>query len=271
MAYGYRPAVPRIAMTMALLLLLAACSSPQSGDENVRPFEEIAVAGPVVEVDPSGTFATVTVTTSIDAVCAVSYGPDEDLGSIATDQNMDPNGHSDHNAVMKGLVPGTEYQYRLQGIGPDGTLYRSDILTFSTPEATESALPGPNIALNATVADVSSEFSDAFAAENAIDGDISTEWSSQGDGDDAYITLDLGRPVEVVGVGFRTRSMSDGTATTNSFTVTVDGSEPLGPFPAAEGLSISNISFIGQTVRIDVDESTGGNTGAIEIEVYEAP
>ncbi len=260
-----------MAMGLVGLLLLAACSSPQSGDGDVRPFDEIAVAGPVVEVDPSGTFATVTVTTSIDAVCAVSYGPDEDLGSIATDQNMDPTGHSDHSAVMTGLIPGTEYQYRLQGIGPDGTLYRSGILTFSTPEAAPSATPGPNIALDAIVVEVSSEFSDAFAARNAIDGDISTEWSSRGDGNDAYIVLDLAGPVEVIGVGFRTRSMGDGTAITNSFTVTVDGQEPLGPFPAGAGLAIAEISFVGRTIRIDVEESTGGNTGAIEIEIYGAP
>ncbi len=62
-----------------------------------------------------------------------------------------------------------------------------------------------------------------------------------------------------------------GTAITNSFTVTVDGQEPLGPFPAGTGLAIAEISLVGRTIRIDVEESTGGNTGAIEIEIYRAP
>jgi hypothetical protein len=49
--------------------------------------------GPDVDVDPSGLTATVAVTTSIDAVCAVSYGVDEPAGSLATDQDMAAGGH----------------------------------------------------------------------------------------------------------------------------------------------------------------------------------
>lgn len=36
--------------------------------------------------------------------------------------------------------------------------------------------------LEATVVDVSSEFSDTFSADAAIDGDLATEWSTQGGG-----------------------------------------------------------------------------------------
>lgn len=248
----------------AVVLLVAACGSEPG--EAVLAFEEIAVAGPEVTLDPSGTAASITVDTSIDAVCAVSYGEDGPSGRIATDREMDPGGHTAHRVTLTGLVPGTEYQFRLQGVGADGGLYRSDGYTFRTPEPPPSAW-GENVAAGAEVIDVSSEFSATFAAVNAVDGDLGTEWSTAGDGDDAYIVLDLGRQVEVAAVRFRTRQMGDGTAITETFVVATDDgvrSQPLraGPEPVAVELS-------GRVLRFEVVESTGGNTGAVEIEVYE--
>ena len=63
--------------------------------------------------------------------------------------------------------------------------------------------------------------------------------------------------------------MTDGSSITDSFTVTIDDNEILGPFSAGSG--VVQKEFSGQIVRFDVHESTGGNTGAIEIEVYSAP
>lgn len=178
---------------------------------------------------------------------------------------MDPEGHSEHRVVLSELDPDTEYQYRLQGVGSDGRLYRSEVFIFRTPAAAESGF-GSNLALEATVADASSEFSDTFSAANAIDGDLGTEWSSRGDGDNAYITIDLGSETEVGAVVFRTREMSDGSAITRSFTVTVDDGEILGPFPV--GIEPIPVELKGTVLRFDVAESTGGNTGAVEIKVY---
>ena len=247
-----------------ILVAVAACSSGDA-ETGVRPFSEIAETDPVIELDPGGTAATLRVTTTIDAVCAVAYGPDGPSGSIATDREMGVGGHSDHEAVMTGLEPNTEYQYRLQGVGADGMLYRSEVFIFTTPTGDQGTDLGPNLAVGATVVDVSSEFSDGFAAENAIDGDLDTEWSTRGDGTNAFITIDLGAVVDIAAVGFRTRSMGDGSATTESFTVTVDG-DTNGPFPA--GPSPTPVSFRGQILTFEVAESTGGNTGAVEIEVY---
>ncbi|MEX1209102.1 MAG: discoidin domain-containing protein [Acidimicrobiia bacterium] len=254
----------RYTSLLALLTILAAgCGSSPGSDQEVFDFGDIAAAGPVIEPHPSGTSATLRVTTSIDAVCAVAFGETAALGMLATDQGMAGTGHADHEVVLGGLAPDTEYFYRLQGVGADGRLYRSELLTFRTPLATE-ALPGANVAQGATVLEVSSEFSDAFGAVNAIDGDPATEWSTAGDGDDGYLVIDLGRAVDVVAVGFHTRSMSDGTATTEAFTVTVDGDDIYGPFPVGR----SDVSFTGQIIRFDVTTSTGGNTGAAEIEVF---
>lgn len=262
---GLRP-IRQLGLTLAVILVAASCAGAATDD--VAPFEDIAVAGPVVVSDLSGTAAVLTVETSIDAVCAVAYGEDAPMGNIATDREMESGGHSEHRVVVSGLQPDTEYQYRLQGVGADGRLYRSEIFSFTTPEASASDLR-PNLAVGAAVVDVSSEFSESFRAGNAVDGDLGTEWSSRGDGDEAYITIDLGASAEVRAVAFRTREMSDGTAITRTFTVTVDDGEALGPFPA--GANPTEVSFTGKVLRFDVDESTGGNTGAVEIEVFGAP
>ncbi len=246
------------------VLLLGACSGG-SPDSDVRSFSDIAQSDPIIEFDPSGTAATLFVTTNQAAVCAVAYGTDGPFGAIATDQDMGAGGgHDDHSALMTGLTPETEYQYRLQGVAADGQLYRSEILTFTTPAATDAGL-GTNVAIGASVVEVSSEFSSAFGAANAIDGDLGTEWSSRDDGDEAFITIDLGQPTDVRAVGFATRSMSDGTAITSTFTVVVDG-QTYGPFPA--GPVPSEVSFRGQILRYDVDTSSGGNTGAVEVQAF---
>ncbi len=215
-----------------------------------------------VDIDPSGTSATIRVATTIDAACAVVFGTDEALGRLALDQDMSGGAHRAHQVVLGGLQPGTSYVFRFQGSGIDGRLYRSRLYTFTTPVPSASA--PDDLALGARVVEVSSEYSDAFAATNAIDGDPATEWSSRGDGDDAFITLDLGRPVDITAVAFRTRQMSDGTGITRTFTVTADGTT-YGPFAAAE---LVPLTVTAQTLRFDVETSTGGNTGATAIEVH---
>jgi hypothetical protein len=259
-----------VAMVVAAILVTALVASGDDGsDADVRPLEEIVASDIVFEPDPAGRGIVVRLTTSIDVVCAVSFGPTPALGFVATDGDMAGGGHRDHNPLLPGLEPGTSYHYVLSGVGPDGVLYQSEPAEFTyeveasaTPEA-----PAPNVAGNARIEDVSSEFSSAFAADHAIDGDLSTEWSSRSDGDDAFIVLAFDAPVQIGGVGFITREMSDGSAVTASILVVVEG-ETFGPFPVGPGLSIAEFEAVGQTVRIEVDSSTGGNTGAVEIEVY---
>ncbi len=223
------------------------------------------MAGPItVDVDPSGTSAVVRVDTTIDVVCAVVFGTDTTFGGIATDDDMAGGAHANHHPVIGPLVAGTTYYYRMAGVAADGTVYRSDTMQFTTSGSVPART---NVAPGGTIAGVSSEYSDTYRAENAIDGSLATEWSSNGDGDAAYIIIDLGAPTPVTGVGFRTREMSDGSSITTSFTVTVDG-VPYGPFDAGPGLSVADLQVTGQVFRFDVETSTGGNTGAVEIEIY---
>jgi hypothetical protein len=256
----------------AVALFLSGCAGSTASGPEVRAAEQVFVEEPVVVPDVSGTSATLRVTTELDMACAVVFGTDESLGEgIATDADMGGGAHTDHEAVMRGLRPDTEYFYRVQGSGSDGTLYRSELSTFRTPPADASSTPGENVAIGAEVVDVSSEFSDDFSAVRAVDGNLATEWSSAGDGDDASITLDLGRPVTVAGVALRSRSMSDGTSVVETFTVTVDGGTTYGPFDAGTTFTVNEVGFTGQVVTIDAERTTGGNTGAAEIELYEAP
>jgi hypothetical protein len=231
----------------------------------------------VFEPDPSDpTRAVARLETTEPMICAVVWGEDESFGRFNNSLAMTGTGITDHDVLLPDVEPGVTYSYVLQGTTADGTLYRSAVGTFSIDASTGDTTPAPrfaqgdNLALDATVTEVSSEFSGGFAAEQAIDGDTSTEWSTAGDGDDGSITVDLGVPQRIAGIEFVTRSMADGSAVTDTFTVAVDGGEPLGPFPAGTPASPrpTQVDVTGRLLRFDVETSSGGNVGAIEIRIY---
>jgi hypothetical protein len=209
-------------------------------------------------------------------ICAIVWGESEELGNFNNSLAMNGTGIIDHDVFLPGAEPGATYFYRVQGSTADGTLYQSELATFTLPErdddSDEAAPPsdrGPNLALDGIVAEVSSDFDASFAAANAIDDVGTTEWSSRGDGDDAFITIDLGAERKIAGVEFITRSMLDGTAITETFTVSVDGGEPVGPFPAGTPIdpNFAALDATGRMVRFDVESSTGGNVGAVEVRI----
>ncbi len=240
----------------------------------MRPFEEIQASDVAFENDP--TFpgrAIFRVATTEPAICAIVWGETEALGNFNNSLDMNGTGIVQHDVFLPGAAPGGTYFYRLQGSTADGTLYQSELMTFTLPDAdivSGEVDRGPNLALGAAVVEVSSEFSAGWSGSNAFDGDLNTEWSTAGDGDDGFITIDLLARRTVAGVEFLTRSMTDGSATASTFTVTVDGGDPLGPFDAGNPAdpNFQSVAFTGQVVRFDIDISTGGNTGAIEIRLY---
>ncbi|MFP4511653.1 MAG: discoidin domain-containing protein [Acidimicrobiales bacterium] len=266
-----------VGVTAAALVLLAACSpsddSDSAADAEVLPFSEVQDSDFVFEADPAdpdrGIFR---VTTTEPMICAIIWGEDESFGNFNNSLAMSGTGIVEHDVLLPGAEPGRTYVFRVQGSTADGRQFRSETGTFTIPESGTEPTPertGTNLALDATVSEASSEFGADFGAELAIDGDGQTEWSSAGDGDDAYITIDLGAPAEVGGVEFVTRSMADGSAIAETFTVTVDGGEPLGPFPAATPaeVEVAEVETTGQVFRFDVDRSTGGNVGAVEVRI----
>ncbi|MGH9132644.1 MAG: discoidin domain-containing protein [Ilumatobacteraceae bacterium] len=265
-------------LAAGIVLLAAGCGS---GDDSgasagdVRPFAEVQADEFAFEADPTnaerGIFR---VSTTEPMICAIVWGETEDLGRLNNSLAMNGTGIVEHDVFLPGALPGRTYYFRVQGSTEDGTLYQSDMATFTIPES-QAPVPagdadrGENVALDAMVADVSSEFSEGFAATNAIDDSGTTEWATAGDGDDAFIVLDLGQERDIAGVEFITRSMLDGTAVTETFTVSVDDAEPLGPFPAGTAVepNFAPLDTAGRVVRFDVDTSTGGNVGAVEIRV----
>ena len=220
------------------------------------------------------------VRTTEPMICAIVWGETEEFGNFNNSLAMNGTGIIDHDVVLPGAQQGVEYFFRVQGTTADGKQYRSEIGTFTIPvtdsadgeDATgdEMAVHGANLALEATVAEASSSFGPGWEPENAIDGDTETEWATAGDGDEGFITIDLGSPQEVVGVEFLTRRMLDGTATTEMYTITVDDGETFGPFPAGTPADpgFTALEFSGQQIRFDVETSSGGNVGAVDLGVF---
>lgn len=272
------------AIAVELVLVVSACGGESdqasASDTQVRPFSEVQADEFVFEADPTdserGIFR---VETTEPMICAIVWGETEALGNLNNSLAMNGTGIVNHDVYLPGAIAGRTYYFQVQGSTADGTLYRSETATFTIPEGETAAPPtdsvdqGVNLALDATVVDVSSEFNSSFAAAFAIDDSGTTEWSSAGDGNDAFITIDLGDTVQIAGVEFITRSMLDGTAITETFSVTVDDRDTYGPFPAGTAVdpNFATVDGVGRVIRFDVDTSTGGNVGAVEVRALGPP
>ena len=112
-----------------------------------------------------------------------------------------------------------------------------------------------------------------WGANTAIDSDEKTAWSSNGDGDNAFIEIELSDMAQIDAVEFWTRSMSNNTAQIFSFTVTNEIGDTFGPFtlPDANKSYQFSVEIIARRLRFDVQSSNGGNTGAIDIRAYGEP
>jgi hypothetical protein len=217
------------------------------------------------------------VRTTEPMICTIVWGETEEFGNFNNSLAMNGTGIIPHDVVLPGAETGKTYFFRVQGSTANGNQYRSELGTFTLPEFEGDAMAdedmvvhGENLALDATLVEASSIFGTGWEGENALDGDNNTEWASSGDGDEGFITIDLGSSQEVVGVEFLTRRMLDGTATTEMYTITVDGGETFGPFPAGTPANpnFTAVDFTGKEIRFDVESSTGGNVGAVEVSVF---
>ena len=185
---------------------------------------------------------------------------------------------------VEGIPPNTAVQKR--NPFDEGAAFLSWFLVdtgqpFASAARFESPdVQGDNLALaekGASVIGVSSNFGgenfdSAYGANNALDGDPSTEWSSAGDGDGAWIEIALATKTNIISLGFWTRTMGT-SAQISSFQVVTDQGRTIGPFTVygAGSISIFETDFEATRLRFEVIESSGGNTGAIEIEIYGTP
>ena len=234
-------------------------------------------------VDITSNSARVIAQTTVDVACAVAFGKTTDYGNLAVDSDMGGGGHADHGPQLTGLEPDTIYHLTFGGIGPDGTVYGYKDLTFRTKPAdagTEQNTRGENLALAVNGGRVSSMSSNygspsmdsSFGANNVLDGKSSTQWSSQGEGNGAWIEIELAQHSHVTSLGFWTRTMGT-SAQIASFRVITDRGEVFGPFDLADASSVHyfDVELTAKKLRFETVDSSGGNTGAVEIEVYGRP
>ena len=261
----------------ALLALLAACGGGQGAD-----IDDILVSPPTV-VDIGAQSASLVAVTKAKTVCAVAYGPTTEYGRLAAHSSMGADGHTDHDHYLDGLQPDTVYHYRWGLIGPGGIVYRSEDRTFRTAAAGPGASQqqgGDNLALlskGTRVVGSSSIFGggdndSTWGANHAIDGDPRTQWSSDGDGDDAWIEIEMPSMTHIMSLGFWTRTMG-ASAQIMSFRVVTESGEVEGPFTLDSAAAVQrfDMNLNAKRLRFEVVESSGGNTGAVEVEVYGDP
>ncbi len=257
--------------TLLALIAFLATASVLAGGLVSQPLEPL-VEQPIAMTDVGPTSASLLVTTDVDLACVVVFGTDTDFGGLALDLDMGGAAHRDHRVALRGLEPDTEYVFRMQGSAPDGTFYASEVYAFRTLPAAADDRAWRNVATvdaGARVVEASSEFGAAFAAERAIDGSATTEWSSRGDGDEAFITVELAERVAFAGFGVWSRTMGS-SAEIRRFEVVTEAGDVYGPFEidgAAERF-VFDATGEAQTFTLRVLDSTGGNTGLIEFAVY---
>jgi hypothetical protein len=269
-----------ITITMIVILVLAGAMLAQEDAPldgvTILPIETIVDEDFEITNFASDGTAVLELTTSVPVACSIVYGTTEAFGSVSVDQDMAGGAHTDHQPLLSGLEEGATYFYRVQGVDADGNIYISEVMTFEVPEFEDE--PVENLLAperGAEIVGYSSAFGGAepdarWGVNNAVDGSPNTEWSSDGDGDDAWIEFELAERSSINRVVFWTRLMSDGSSQVFSFTLTTDEGETYGPFEVsdAEQATEYEVDIVAETLRFDVVDSSGGNTGAVEIAVY---
>lgn len=247
---------------------------------NIYPLEAITESPPTI-FDLTSTSARINWIGTIPTGCLLLYGETSDFGLASQDLNMNGAAIIEHNPLLLNLEPDTEYFFRLQGSDEAGNMYISETFTLRTPpesEAEQSAnLLSPDN--GAEIVAVSSNFGGqpntggTWSVGNAFDDNPNTAWSSAGDGDDAFVDVALGQRSQINEISFWTRTMSNNTAQIFSFTVTTETGAVYGPFelPDPDQAYEFDVDFEAESLRFDVVESNGGNTGAVEIIVLGEP
>lgn len=274
-------------MAALVLALPLAAGCGDSNDVSVDAGVDAADPSTAVEFlnlrveDLASTRAVIRFETSRETTCEVEWGLSMDaMNTTATDPNMEPGTFAmQHEVPLEDLSPDTMIFFRAKATDPRGQIYYSEVMSFRT-QMGDAGPARVNVALmsmGSSIVDKSSNFGNmaddgTWGANNAIDGSMSTEWSSNGDGDDAWVMIDLGQMRDLEAFGFRSRKMTDGTSIITSVQVTFDGDVTMGPFetPDPDQRYVFAIAPTrARRVRIDVVTSTGGNTGVKEIELFE--
>ena len=259
-------------------LLLAGTLGAETLPVPVLSIDEITRGAPPKVGEFAGGEAVLKFQSTVPLACSVIYGETMRYGGISVDADMDGGAHSNHHPTLAKLKPDTLYHYRVQGTASDGQLFASRDMTFRTPPAASQARVNLlSLAAVAKILAVSSNYggsnAGAWGVHSAFDGKRSTEWSSRGDGDKAFVEIALAKASKLTSVAVWTRTMSDGTAQISAFTLTTDAGTVFGPFTIKDATKAYafKIGGIAKSLRLDVVKSSGGNTGLVEFAAYGTP
>ncbi len=246
----------------------------------VQPLERLPggiSSSPSIE-EVTDTSVIIALKTGAPAFCQVNYGTSTEYGQMRRMSMSGP--MTDHRIQLPGLQPDTVYHFRLTAVDAAARIYQSADLTFKTHPTASSKPTGENVAslsAGARVVGVSSNYggegnAGTYGANHAIDGDPNTEWSSNGDGDKAWIEIELARKYHLTAIGFWTRTMGS-SAQIQQFEVVADSKVRLGPFtlPDASGIHYFPVDLTAKRLRFNVLKSSGGNTGTVKIEAIAVP
>lgn len=253
-------------------------AAPARVEVEIHPLTEIVVTPPQIS-DITADSARLTFTTTLPVACSVVYGVTESFGALALDPDMAGGPVVDHDLLLGGLPPDSTIYYRVQAVGEDGVIYVDEVFTFETlPAAPLTEVNLAALAAGATILDVSSNFGGAanhepWGANSAIDDNAATAWSSDGDGDDAYIEVGLSQAGQPQAVEVWTRRMGDGTAQIFEFSLTADTGATWGPFTLPDANQAYRFPLeVAEPIsalRLDVVSSSGGNIGLHTLAVWE--
>ncbi len=208
-------------------------------------------------------------------LASTAIGETNEFGRLIRSSSTSP--FRQRELDVLGLTPETKYFTETILLDRKGNLYRSERENFTTLEPKKKEDYGKNWAsleAGATIKEVSSNWggdpSGTFGAKNAIDGDPGTEWSSQDEGNNAWIEIELPERIKITAIGFWTRTMGS-TGQISKIRVTTGEGKVIGDFPIPSATELHDYSVTptsADQIRFEVLESSGGNTGAREIKVY---
>ena len=112
----------------------------------------------------------------------------------------------------------------------------------------------------------------SFGANNASDGNLSTQWSYQGDSNGAWIEIEFAQDPHVTSLDFCIRTTGT-SAQISSFRVVTDWGETFVPFDLYDASAVHyfDVDLTAKRLRLETMDSSEGNTAAVEIEVYGEP
>jgi len=226
-----------------------------------------------VSVDPSAFISLISASSTVEEL----EQPELVVGGVWIDDQMIVYHSTQHRFPLANYVNPT--QFTLDTDSGSQTHHNSTVCPSS---------PLANLALlskGASVLSVSSNFgtspsdvTSTYGGNKAIDEDPSTAWSSAGDGNDAFITISLPFPSNVVYVDFHTRTMVT-SAQVSEYAVEVDGGLVVASgcevLDANKPFNCEVIGYDGEIGARNVTEvtfrvvgSSGGNTGAVSVGIY---